>query len=142
MSQSIANRHPQTPAQSLRAGSQSAAPSLDGIRAGSSMLRMTAKTDRASVIRLLLDAKRDAGVSQQAIALNAEQTESVISESLSMTGKRNFTLEWFCDQDDAFIVKFVEHLFSARGITRESKRQVAIDRMKELFGLLVDEAVA
>lgn len=140
MSQSISNPQPRTHAQTVRTGSQPAREQLDGVRAGSSMLRMSAKTDRASVIRLLLAVKQKTGTPSKVIAANAEQSESVISESLSMTGTRNFTLEWLCDQDDVFVLAFVESLMQARGITPESKRAAIAEDIGRLVTRLLEYA--
>ncbi len=140
MSATVASASALTHGKTLRSGSQSAQAALAGLRAGDRCARMSAKTDRATVVSLLRAVLTDTGTSQKVLAVNAEVPESVISDALNPQGQRHFALEWLCDQDDAVVLAFVQELMRARGLTPASKREVVAERIGELVRLLIQEA--
>src|ERR1051326_6814701 len=114
---------------------------LDGLRAGKANLRIDAKTveniqEKGDVRQIARDAMRAIGLSQKAFAINAGQTESVISEALS--GTRNLAVEWVYAQEDAYLVEFIDGMERARQLTEEAKGSLRADRIAELVRLILD----
>ncbi|MCR4331554.1 MAG: hypothetical protein NUV34_02435 [Sulfuricaulis sp.] len=102
-------------------------------------LRMGSQTDRASTVGLIRAAMAETGTSQKQLAINAEQSEAVISDALNPHGTRHFAAEWLFDQEDAFLLAVVEKLMLVRGLTPQSKREVAAERISQLVKLLISE---
>lgn len=105
---------------------------LDGIKAGDANVRMTANfvENRPEKRELLREAARRLGLSQKAMALNAGQPESVISDALN--GRRSFDVEWERSQPAAFrrMVRQLED--AAEGIDPASQRRQSFEDFIEL----------
>jgi hypothetical protein len=94
--------------------------------------------DRSELLILIRDAARDCNLSQKALAINAGCTESELSDALS--GRRNFAATWIWNQPDTFLLRFVELITAARGLTPAAVREVRAARIAELVRLLLTEA--
>ena|ERR1041385_454590 len=140
MARSLPPASASTQPDSLRNGSQSRTDQLAAIRTPDRPLRMTAKTDRATTCALVRQCMAETGLTQKAMAINAEISEAVLSDALAPHGTRNLAAEWLFDQEDAFLLALVEKLMRARGLTPASKREVAAERISELVKLLISEA--
>lgn len=122
---------PRTPANSARAA-------LDAIRGRSAKARIAANPpDLTRLLPLLKQAMSETGLSQKAMAINAGQTESVISEALA--GRRHFDVEWWWAQPDTFLLKFFELVMDARELTPANISAVRRRRIVELVDLLLIE---
>lgn len=119
----------------------------DRLRADLSKVRATSQppvkshevsADRADLLVLIRDAARDCNLSQKELALNAHCSESELSDALS--GRRNFSATWLWLQPDTFLLRFVELLTAARGLTPAAVREVRAARIAELVRLLLTEA--
>jgi hypothetical protein len=130
MRPTVAADDARTPANSRRV-------SLEHVRATSHPPVKASELDRREVLRLIQQTRLDTGMSQKELALNADVTESEMSEALS--GARRFSAEWLWMQPDRFLLKFVDLLMDARHLTPENVRAVRASRIKELIGLLLEE---
>lgn len=133
---SLSNRQPQTPAQTLRGDSL---PSVIGANAA---LKMTARTDRATVIQLIRLVMGKTGLSQKAMAANAAVPESVLSDALNPNGARNFAAEWLFDQESDFVLALFDEVMVARGLTRESRQQLLAQHIGQLVQKVIELAGA
>lgn len=123
---------------------------LDTIRAGKANLRIDANsvenapTPRRQAARGVRNAMSSVGLSQKAFAVDAKQTESVISEALSAS--RALALEWLYQQDQVFCAEWVEEFSRDKGLSgmgrRELKRQAFLAVMAQLLALLDEEQSA
>ena len=117
---------------------------LDGLRAGKANLRIDANSgenrpeSRKSAASCVRTAMRAVGLSQKAFAINAHQTESVVSEALSGSGARNIALEWIHAQDVTFITAWVEELSREKGLTPRSRSEVKRQLIVALFAQLLE----
>lgn len=124
----------------MRSQSNSRRSDLDGIRAGNANLRIDAKTaakiEQSRQFRLLVrEAMRDAGLSQKAFAIEAGQSESVISEALA--GTRNLAADWVWAQDDAFWLALSTRISSARGFSAEREDEIEEAQILQIVGTLL-----
>jgi hypothetical protein len=93
---------------------------------------------RLAFLVLIRQAARDVNLSQKEFALNAGCPESHLSEGLN--GVRPMQALWLWLQPDRFLLRLVELLMDARHLTPESVRAIRAARIKELIGLLLEEA--
>jgi hypothetical protein len=111
---------------------------LNSIRCQPAKVRIAANpTGNADLLPLIKQAAAETGLSQKAMALNADVGESVLSEALN--GRRHFAAEWWWAQPDTFLLKFLELVMEARQLTPENARAVRMARITELIGLLLRE---
>lgn len=89
---------------------------------------------------LLRTVHRETETSQQAGALSAGVRESQYGDGLNGAQNRNYAVTWIWGQSDLFVLKFVEGLMAARGLTPENKKAVKAFRMIELIKLLTEDA--
>lgn len=113
---------------------------LDGIRAGNANLRIDAKTatkvEQSRQFRLLVrEAMQAAGLSQKAFAIEAGQSESVISEALA--GTRNLAADWVWAQDDAFWLALSTRIASARNFSPEREDEIEEAQILQVVGVLL-----
>jgi len=130
-----------TPANPLRRATDGVRPELDTLRAGKANLRIEANSSeniehKRDFLLLVRDAMREADLSQKAFAINAKQSESVISEALG--GTRNLSADWLYAQPDRFVQILIDKVSIARNLTAESKAALQRARILELIGLLLE----
>jgi hypothetical protein len=107
--------------------------SLDDVRAGAANVRMAAKDlENAPEYReLVREAMRRSGLSQKAFAIDAGQTESVISEALH--AKRAFDVQWIWRQTSAAFRRALrEAEDESMGLDPRSQREEGFDDFVEL----------
>lgn len=130
---------PKIPLSSARTQPNSHDQTLADIRATShAPVKVSEDFNRSEILRLIQQCKADCGMSQKELALNASCRESEMSDGLA--GARRFSAEWLWLQPDRFLLRFVELLMEARHLTPENARAVRAARIKELIGLLLEEA--
>ncbi len=115
----------------------------NGLRARLDEVRATSQppakvSERADLLGLIRSAAADCNLSQKALAINAGCSESELSDGLS--GRRNFAAAWIWSQPDTFLLRFVELMTEARGLTPAAVREVRANRIAELIRLLLVEA--
>jgi DNA-binding phage protein len=98
------------------------------------------KSDRAAVVALVREAMARVGLSQKAMAANAEIAESVLSDALAPHGTRHLAMAWLLDQDDEFLVVLLDRITVARGLTDQSRRDAKAARVSELVRLILEVA--
>lgn len=113
---------------------------LDGIRAGKANLRIDAKNagisaDSPSFRSMVREAMREVGLTNKAFAINADQSESVISEALS--GTRHLSAEWVWAQDDVFWKALDDRIEAARGFTPEREDEIEEQQILMVIGALL-----
>jgi hypothetical protein len=91
------------------------------------------------VLLLLRKVHRETDTSQQAGALSAGVPESQYGDGLNGTPNRNYAITWLYAQSDLFVLRFVEGLLEARGLTPDNKRAVRAYRIIELVKLLTED---
>jgi hypothetical protein len=111
---------------------------LNGLRATEAKGRIPAnQVELTALLPLIRQAMRETDLSQKAMALNAGQPESVISDGLN--GRRNFAAEWWWAQPDTFLIRFLDLVTEARQLTPEHVSAVRRRRIVELIDLLLTE---
>lgn len=116
---------------------------LTDLRAGKANLRIDANSlenaeQKRGFLQLVRDAMREADLSQKAFAVDAQQSESVISEALS--GGRHLSADWLYAQNDGFLLALMKGIERARHLTPESKAALRANRISELIRLLLEVA--
>lgn len=129
MAKTVAATAPRTEANPVRSR-------LDAIRAVSHVARMTAKPSLAR--EAFRAAQAALGRSQKELALNAEVSQSVLSEALNGSS-RHLDADWILRQDDTFVLAWWHHVEQAKGLTRRTRKRVRVQRIAELFQLLLEE---
>lgn len=130
MPRSLAAQDERTPAKSHREA-------LDELSAKGSTMRMQVKTDEKTEEKrtfraVVREVMRRVDLSQKAFAINAGQSESVISEALS--GTRHLAMEWLWAQEDTFWNALIEAIEDERGLTQER----ATELYAQQIGTLVE----
>ena len=91
----------------------------------------------SEVLGLIRQTCAETGLKHQAAAAAARVKESQFSAALN--GRGNFAVTWLWAQPDAFLLRFVELLTTARGLTADSSRKQRAARIGELVTLLIEE---
>jgi hypothetical protein len=141
MPQTLPNGASRTHANPLRSD-------LSGIRMKSAKARIGANSLEmpvvsAAFLEFIRQGMADLGVTQKVLVINAKHlgcTESAMSDAMNGVGNRNFSVEWFWAQEDAFVLHVMELAQKARGFTPDGIRATKIARIKELLGLLLETA--
>lgn len=109
------------------------AATLDDIRAGSHLARITVNSVSRAAVR---EALRVTETSQKQFALTADVPESVVSDALNERG-RNLESDWIFAQAEPFVRAFLESVERQLGLRPEQQAEVDEQRMVELFRLLI-----
>lgn len=133
MPTTVAERPPRTHANAHRI--TTAALRIDAKNLGSPQ---DSKTFRA----LVREAMRLTDLSQKAFALNAGQSESVISEALS--GSRHLAAEWVWapGQPDVFIEKLISLIKIERGLADANEEKLFADLVGQLVSAVLKHGFA
>lgn len=90
-----------------------------------------------ALVAIVQQAMSETGLSQKAFAINAEQSQSVVSEAFN--GRRTLALGWLWAQDDVFLLRFFELAMKERRLTPEHASAIRRRRIVELMDLLLQE---
>lgn len=90
--------------------------------------------DRRPLRALTREAMRLCGLSNKAFAINAGQSESVISEALS--GARHLATEWVWAQPDEFVSTLIDLMKTERAID-ERADEIEADLIVQLLGRIL-----
>lgn len=150
MASSLATPTARTHANSVSASAGTLSERLDGISAKSARARITTNTaavteEKRTGRQLVRDVMALLRRSQKAFALEAACPESDLSNALQ--DKQRFDIDWLLDQDNEFLLAWIEAVESSRQLTRRArmatKRAAAIRAIDLILDLTYeDEATA
>lgn len=89
------------------------------------------------LLAIIRQALAETGLKQDAAAAAAQVKESQFSSALN--GRGNFGVTWLWAQPDAFLLRFVDLVIAARGLTPAAARTQRAIRIGELVRLLVED---
>lgn len=114
---------------------------LDAIRRKPVKARISANQNASKeVVGMIRQAMSDMQVTQEAFAIDAGITESVLSEAMNERNGRHFAMAWLWAQSDTFVLHVLEMLREKRGFSVDGIRATKIARIKELVGLILEVA--
>lgn len=114
---------------------------LDSVQPKPARVRTAAKNDEIrrdsrKSAELVREVMRSVDLSQKAFAVNADQPESVVSESLN--GQRNLAFDWMDAQDDTFVAAFAQAWLESRQLSPQNQRSARVKLAATLFQQLID----
>lgn len=111
---------------------------LDSVRTPSQPLRTSANREHPILV-ILRRAHSETSTKQEGAAAAAEVPPSQYGDGLNGAPSRNYAVTWLWAQSDLLLLRFVELLLEARGLTPDNKKAVRANRIIELMRLLTDE---
>lgn len=123
MSSSMSQRAPLTHLNDVQATSQGP---LIGVNRAAEVLAITRRVHHELELK------------QEAAAAVASVKPSQYSTAINGAG--NYAVTWLYAQNDAFLLRWIERVMEARGLTPENKQAIRACRIVELVKLLTEDA--
>lgn len=107
------------------------------VRSASHQLRIDAKSIARSACR---EAMSRRGLTQEAMAIDADVPESTLSDAMKVDGRRNLEIGWILAQKDTeFVALFLDLVSKKLGLGPRSRRPLTAPEVTAIVSRIIEE---